>query len=67
MGWLKFINWAWGLKLVDLNKNKLVKNFADIYDIVWINICTTPKYGKYLITKIYKEINISINKNLIKK
>ena len=56
-----------GLKLVDLNKNKLVKNFADLYNIVRINICTIPKYGKCLITENYNEINLWINKNLIKK
>ena len=56
-----------GLKLVDLNKNKLVKNFTDIYDIVRMNICIIPKYGKCLITDDYKEINLWINKNYNKK
>ena len=56
-----------GLKLIDLNKNKHVKNFLDIVDIVRMDICTIPKYGKCLITANYKEMNLWLNKNLIKK
>ena len=55
-----------GLKLIDLDKNKLVKNFLDIVDINRMDICTIPKYGKCLITANYKEINLWINKNLKK-
>lgn len=64
MGWLKFINWAWGLKLVDLNKNKLAKNFVDIANIVRMDMCTIPKYGKCLITSNYEEMKLWINKKL---
>ena len=56
-----------GLKLIDLNKNKHAKNFLDIVDIAWMDICNIPKYGKCLITENYKEIILKINKNLIKK
>ena len=56
-----------GLKLIDLNKNKHVKNFGDIVDIARMYICTIQKYGKCLITSNYKEIFLWINKNLIKK
>ena len=56
-----------GLKLVDLNKNKLAKNFVDTVNIVRIDLCTIPKYGKCLITSSYQEMNLWINKKLIKK
>ena len=56
-----------GLKMIDLNKNKLVKNNTDIIDIARMDICTIPKYGKCLITKGYNGMNLWINKNLIKK
>ena len=56
-----------GLKLIDLNKNKLAKNYTDIINIERMDICTIPKYGKCLITENYNEMNLWINKNLIKK
>ena len=56
-----------GLKLVDLNKNKLAKNFVDTVNIARMDLCTIPKYGKCLITSSYQEMNLWINKKLIKK
>ena len=56
-----------GLKLIDLNKNKLAKNYTDIINIDRMDICTIPKYGKCLITENYNEMNLWINKNVIKK
>ena len=56
-----------GLKLIDLNKNKLAKNFMDIVDIGRIDIVNIPKKGKCLITSNYQEMNLWLNKNLIKK
>ncbi len=53
-----------GLKLVDLNKNKLAKNFVDIANIVRMDMCTIPKYGKCLITSNYEEMKLWINKKL---
>ena len=54
-----------GLKLVDLNKNKLDKNYVDIANIARMDMCTIPKYGKCLITSDYKEMKLWINKKLI--
>ena len=56
-----------GLKLIDLNKDKHVKNVGDIVNIVWMDICSIPKYGKCLITGNYNEVKLWINKYLIKK
>ena len=53
-----------GLKLIDLNKNNIVKNNADIVSIVRMDICTIPKYGKCLITSDLKEMILWINKSL---
>ena len=53
--------------MIDLNKNKLIKNNTDIIDIARMDICTIPKYGKCLITKGCNGMNLWINKNLIKK
>ena len=55
-----------GLKLIDLNKNKISKNYTDIINIDRMDICTIPKYGKCLITENYNEMNLWINKNLTK-
>ena len=55
-----------GLKLIDLNKNKLTKNYTDLVHIDRMEICTIPKYGKCLITENYNEMNLWINKNLKK-
>ena len=52
-----------GLKLIDLNKNKLIKNYTDVVHIDRMDICTIPKYGKCLITENYNEMNLWINKN----
>ena len=56
-----------GLKLVVLNKNKLAKNFVDTVNIARMDICNIPKKGKCLITSSYQEMNLWLNKNLIKK
>ena len=56
-----------GLKLIDLNKNKLAKKYTDIINIERMDICTIPKYGKCLITENYNEMNLWTNKNSIKK
>ena len=55
-----------GLKLIDLNKNKLSKNYTDLVHIDRMDICTIPKYGKCLITENYNEINLWTNKNIKK-
>ena len=56
-----------GLKLIDLNKNKLIKNYTEVVHIDRMDICTIPKYGKCLITENYNGMNLWINKNLKKK
>jgi len=56
-----------GLKLVDLNKNKLAKSYVDIANIARMDICTIPKYGKCLVTSSYQVMNLWINKKYIKK
>jgi hypothetical protein len=56
-----------GLKLIDLNKNKLIKNYTDVVHIDRMDICTIPKYVKCLITENYNGMNLWINKNLKKK